>query len=513
MHPTHLFGQRLLTGILGFVALSAIGGTPAQGAVTFDPPVNYLVPNGPQDIIAVDVNRDGFPDLVVSNTSATCVSVLLNDPAKPGSFLPPVAYPTPSAPSAIAAADVNGDGWPDVAVTSATGHSVTILTNNAGVLRVAGVYSVGNTPTGVAMGALSTGPNALPDVVVTDMGGAVYVLRNNGSGGFGSTTTIVSGVLPRSATIADFDNDGLPDVAVGNAGDRNVCILKGDGRGGLTKANVIALTCAPYAVTAIRQTPTSPVDLVAGNNTTGGAVYLRGRGNGTFDAPVYTAGGKGSMAVAVGDFDANGQMDIATANYSTYDASIFRSLGNNIVFGGIIAPGTYRNAICVADFNGDGLDDVALSNNGNSITVVLNSSVFVRSFTLKDGTVPAGMATRGTISLTGHSPAGGTVIALTVDGDPSNPVASVPPTVTIPAGESSITFDLATWREGTAVISADVNDKPVRATIIVGPPPGGGGGPVDPPGLKGDMDGDGRITLNDAVILLRIANGDAEPGS
>jgi FG-GAP-like repeat len=107
---------------------------------SFLPPVTYSTPDGAIDVAAgscpgpacSDLDGDGKPDLVVvslapSNTGS--VSVLLQDPAHPGEFLPATTYPALSQPLSVTIADLNGDGHPDIAI--ADGPSAGVLIQNA----------------------------------------------------------------------------------------------------------------------------------------------------------------------------------------------------------------------------------------------------------------------------------------------------------------------------------------------------------------------------------------------
>jgi hypothetical protein len=144
---------------------------------TFLAPVTFPAGAQPQAVRIADVNGDGKPDIIVANlgpgadgSGVPGVSVLLQDPAHPGSFLAPVTYATPEGAIDVAVGDLNGDGKPDLVVA-----------------------------------ALDPDPN-----------GSVSVLLQNPAqpGSFLSATSYPGFGQPLSVAIADLNADGHPDIAV-----------------------------------------------------------------------------------------------------------------------------------------------------------------------------------------------------------------------------------------------------------------------------------------------------------
>ena len=103
--------------------VSVLLNTTAPGATTpsFAAQQTFATGDQPYSVTAADINGDGKPDLIVANCEANTVSVLLNTTA-PGATTPSFAtqqtFATGSEPDSVTAADVNGDGKPDLIVAN-----------------------------------------------------------------------------------------------------------------------------------------------------------------------------------------------------------------------------------------------------------------------------------------------------------------------------------------------------------------------------------------------------------
>jgi hypothetical protein len=102
------------------------GSFPTDGG----PYPTYQVGDGPTSVVVVDLNGDGWPDLAVVNYADSTMSELLNN--GDGTFAAKVDHPTGLEPASVAAADLNGDGMPDLATANYDDDTVTVLINTCG---------------------------------------------------------------------------------------------------------------------------------------------------------------------------------------------------------------------------------------------------------------------------------------------------------------------------------------------------------------------------------------------
>ncbi|HJT76243.1 MAG TPA: VCBS repeat-containing protein, partial [Gemmataceae bacterium] len=110
-------------------------------------------------------------------------------------------------------------------------------------------------------------------------------------------------------------------------------------------------------------------DLVTANNASNYVTVLTGRGDGTFGAPVPFAVGPYPSGLVAGDFNGDGELDVATANALGQPVSVGLGLGNGTFAQPDLVASPARSAPLVSDFDGDGRPDVAVLRQDGAILV------------------------------------------------------------------------------------------------------------------------------------------------
>jgi len=257
-------------------------------------------------VVIADLDKDGKPDLAVTDQQGNKVSVFKNTSATgvidANSFISKIDFATGSAPIGIATSDLDGDGKAELVVANQTGNTVSVFRNTStvGTLDLnsfapkVDFTSGPNSTLGIAVGDLDG--DEKPEIAVTNYGtNTVSILKNTTTMGtitansFASKVDFATGTGPQSITIGDLDGDGKVDLAVANF-----------------SANVTDATA--NTVSILR------------NTSTGGVISAN-----SFASKILFKAGINPGSVAIGDFDGDGKPDLAVANFYGNTLSVLRN--------------------------------------------------------------------------------------------------------------------------------------------------------------------------------------------
>ena len=402
-----------------------------NGDGTFADQSTYDVGSGPFSVFASDLDGDGDLDLATANVDSDDISVLMNN--SNGTFAPHTTFAGGDGPNWIFSADLNGDDRLDL-VTSTSGPSVVSVLLNLAVPKIVSTvpsqnelnvavsanisvafsidmdaatindstFLVSGMCTGLHDGIISydsLSRTATFNPAADFTGGEIVTVVLTGaiepiSGAplnkytwsftvksapaysiFDAYTTYAASDGAISVFPADFNGDGVLDLASANQYSDSVSVLLNNGDGTFAPDTTYAAGDGPRAVFSADLDGDDDLDLATANYSSNNVSILLNNGDGTFAAQATYAAGNSPYSIFSADFDSDGDFDLAIANFFSNNISVLLNNGDgSFATQTTYAAGDGPQSVFSADLDNDGdLDMMAANWNSDSVSVLLNN--------------------------------------------------------------------------------------------------------------------------------------------
>ncbi|WP_020526313.1 FG-GAP-like repeat-containing protein [Flexithrix dorotheae] len=235
-----------------------------KGDGYFESPTFLNTGNNPSSLLAVDLINNGYPDIVFTNQNDNTVELYINEGNRTydydgGSLIGDI-------PVEVISADFDKDGNPDVAIANSGSNDIGIILVNPGDEAEFYNFSTGLAPSAIDFADFNLDGNI--DLATSNYSGNnISILLGNGDGTFANAISVIGGQIDKPSDIetADYNGDGIPDIATTSAGKNLVNIFLGDGSGNFPEFYEFPVGQQPVSLKAINVDRGGETDILVAN--------------------------------------------------------------------------------------------------------------------------------------------------------------------------------------------------------------------------------------------------------
>lgn len=331
MHTLKKITNKIISTIVLPMSILTIAGCDLANQENPDPNVTvryfqapYLYPSGGicYQIATGDFNKDGAPDIAVSNYDNAIVSVLIRNPEN-ANFKLHQDYSVGTNPSMLSIRDLDGDNHLDIIVANQGEDSLSILYGkDEGSFEEEVKLSLNNGAKPSALSIADLNKDSKPDILVTETDtNSVAIILNTGNRNWAQPNSIPTGKKPRWLLPADLDNDSEIDLVISNRDDSSITVLLSKGGILFGTRNDYQVGLYPKNVEAIDLNSDGFLDLIVANPGSKNYSILINNTRGEFTTSTYLDSYASPFKLILEDINKDGIKDLLSLLYGNIKLS------------------------------------------------------------------------------------------------------------------------------------------------------------------------------------------------